>query len=755
MDEEPSVLDYVKALLTPWKGKPPKIPADTPEEETPSALIEFSADSSELDNQPVQADAAAEQPVGVAPLSNPQLGDAHSFAEAEAEEIRSPEKPERPGILTPNRFPWLMILGFVLALIAQSNLEPPDRKVTLAIGLYGAAAVCLVVGLFLKEWTPVDAENSDAPEFSKAYYPLPFWISLPILLIAFYLFRGNTFTGLNLSLWIGGLALFIGSLIEYRRPLGETGQRILRFFRRQSWTLRVSRWTIMLVIAFAAAIFFRFYRLDGVLAEMFSDHAEKLLDVSDVLSGKFSIFFPRNTGREAIQMYLTALVAIVCGTKISYMSLKIGTALAGLLTLPFIYLLGKQIGNRWVGLFSFVLAAFAYWPNVISRVGLRFPLTPLFVAPVMFFVVRGLMERRRNDFIWAGLFLGLGLHGYSPTRFLPVVVVAAIILYVLHRQSLGNRKGAVTGLILVAAVSLVIFLPLLMYMLQNFNEFWQRALSRSGTIEAAYPGPVILIFLNNLWRSMIMFFYDNGNIWVHSIPGRPALDVITAALYFCGLILLLIRYIRRRNWLDLFLLVSIPLLMMPSILSLAFPDENPSLNRSGGALVPVFIVAGLGLEALIGAMRKSLPGKMKAVPALAAVVLIGFSGAANFDLVFTQFDQQFRAGAWNTSQIGAVIQNFAGAEGSYETAYVIPYPYWVDTRLVGINAGDPLKDYALWREDLPATLSETRAKLFILNVEDTESAQDLESLYPDGHMYLYDSGMDGKDFLTYYVPPAD
>jgi ABC-type phosphate/phosphonate transport system permease subunit len=74
----------------------------------------------------------------------------------------------------------------------------------------------------------------------------------------------------------------------------------------------------MLVIAFAAAIFFRFYRLDGVLAEMFSDHAEKLLDVSDVLSGKFSIFFPRNTGREAIQMYLTALVAIVCGTKISY-----------------------------------------------------------------------------------------------------------------------------------------------------------------------------------------------------------------------------------------------------------------------------------------------------------------------------------------------------------------------------------------------------------------------------------------------------
>jgi len=45
-----------------------------------------------------------------------------------------------------------------------------------------------------------------------------------------------------------------------------------------------------------------------VPGEMFSDHAEKLLDVGDVLNGKLSIFFPRNSGREAIQMYLTAAV---------------------------------------------------------------------------------------------------------------------------------------------------------------------------------------------------------------------------------------------------------------------------------------------------------------------------------------------------------------------------------------------------------------------------------------------------------------
>ena len=46
-------------------------------------------------------------------------------------------------------------------------------------------------------------------------------------------------------------------------------------------------------------------------------------------------------------------------------------------------------------------------------------------------------------------------------------------------------------------------------------------------------------------------------------------------------------------------------------------------------------------------------------------------------------------------QIGQVIRGFADSVGDADDAYVIPYPYWVDTRLVGINAGYPTTDYAL------------------------------------------------------------
>ena len=90
--------------------------------------------------------------------------------------------------------------------------------------------------------------------------------------------------------------------------------------------------------------------------EMTSDHAEKLLDVSDVINGQWHIFFPRNAGREALIMYLNAFIATAFGTGLSFITLKTATSLIGLLVLPYIYLLGKEVGNRRVGLWAALLS---------------------------------------------------------------------------------------------------------------------------------------------------------------------------------------------------------------------------------------------------------------------------------------------------------------------------------------------------------------------------------------------------------------
>ncbi|MCX6067021.1 MAG: glycosyltransferase family 39 protein, partial [Chloroflexi bacterium] len=499
--------------------------------------------------------------------------------------------------------------------------------------------------------------------------------------------------------------------------------------------------------------FFRFYRLDGIPGEPFSDHAEKLLDVYDITMGQTHIFFPNNTGREFIQFYWTALLAWLLGTGLTFISLKIGTVLIGLFTLPYIYLLGKEVGGKRVALFAFFLAGISYWLNTISRIGLRFPLYPAFAAPTLYYLIRGLRRQNRNDFILSGLFLGLGLHGYSPFRFVPFVVVLAVGLYLLHRPAVGKRKQTLVMFSILVLASFLVFLPLLRYAIENPEMFSYRALTRLTGEEQPLPAPAWQIFMSNSFNAMTMFNYDDGEIWVHSIPHRPALDVVGGVLFVFGFLFLILRYLRKRDWLDLFLVLAVPMLLMPSILSLAFPGENPSLNRTGAAAVVVFVIAGMALDGLYVGLR-GVKGvtQRRGLATGAVIVLLTISTFQNYNLVFNDFSTQFLKGAWNTSDIGRVIRSFVAAGNSPDNAYVVPFPYWVDTRLAGIQAGYPTTDFALWRDDLWKTQSLAGSKLFIVKEEDQDTLKVLHDLYPSGMLGHFTNPLEGKTFWIFTVP---
>lgn len=370
---------------------------------------------------------------------------------------------------------------------------------------------------------------------------------------------------------------------------------------------------------------------------------------------------------------------------------------------------------------------------------------------MLYFLIRGLRRSNRNDFIIAGLFLGLGLHGYTPFRIVPFVVLAAVGLFLIHSQSKGFRKQTIIFLLLLTLVSLIVFLPLLRYWLENPEMFSYRAFTRLGSIETPLPGPAGMIFVENLWNAMTMFFWSNGEIWPVSMPHRPALDVVSAALFFIGMILLVIRYIRRRNWLDIFLVLSVPLLMLPSILSLAFPAENPTLNRTAGALVPVFLIIGLSIEGFFTSLESMLSRPVRKVVWVVGIIFLLWAGYQNYDLVFNQYQQNYSQSSWNTSEIGGAISDFTDSIGPQENAFVVAYPHWVDTRLVGINAGFPNRDFAIWTDDLSKTLNSTGSKLFIVKIDDLESLVTLQDIYPDGVVQRHKSADSNKDFFKYYV----
>ncbi len=579
---------------------------------------------------------------------------------------------------------------------------------------------------------------------------LPLFVSIALALMAFWDFGTEAmYTATNVSFWVLSILLLVYGLWlrGQKRPGAVLGDR-------NEWF-----WLACLTAALGLAIFFRLNRIETVPAEPFSDHAEKIMDIYEITQGKTMAFFPRNTGREGFQMYWTLLVAGIFGTGLTFLSLKLGTVLLGLLTLPFIYLLGNEFSGKRAGLLAMLLFGIAYWPNLISRIGLRFPLYPLFVAPCLYYLVRGLRTRSRNDFILTGFFLGLGLHGYSPFRIMPLLVLVAFGLYLLHAASTGARQQAVWWLVIIMVVSLVLFLPLLRYSLGHPGVFSYRAFSRLGNIEAPLPGPAWQIFSSNLWRGLLMFNWDDGEIWVNSVPLRPALDVVTAALFLIGVVLLAARAVRERDWRDVLLLVSIPVLLLPSVLSLAFPAENPALNRAAGAVVPAILISALALDGFLNAFPTRVirpEGDRSFLPqgfirwALVILILAG-SAYQNYDLVFRQFDQNFRAGAWNTSEMGKIISDFRSDYGRTDTVWIVPYPHWVDTRLPGIWAGIPNRDFAVWPEQLAETLSTTAPRLFIFNLQDLDAEKALTKLYPQGVLTRYTSATAGKDFYVFFV----
>lgn len=706
---EPSVLDWVKSIL---RGRPISIPTAVTGEATVPAAIPV----------PRQVEAQAVPAIRIRPAM-----------------VRLP-------------------LALLVLLVTQFGLQFWRPRGETPVPWIFA----LVLGLGLLVWSVLGRDlplaGRDEESVSRAEAPVRghYLAAGAILSLAtFLLSGGNTFRATTVIAWVASVVCLMLGFWEGESFLRTGWDRLAVWARRPRLHATIDGWALGFWLALGAAGLFRFYLLQQLPLDMWSDHAEKLLDVMDVLSGKMSIFFPRNTGREPMQFYLAAATARYLGTGFSFMTLKLGTAVAGWLTLPLLYLFAREIADRRVALATLFLAGIAFWPNLLARTGLRFALLPLFTAPALYFLVRSLRLRRRNDMLLAALCAGLGLYGYSPARVVPLVMVLGVLVYAAHPVARARRTQTFLWLGAAAVIAFAVLVPLSHAALSLPDIFLERTLTRITSAEQPLPGHPLVILFGNVWNALKMFNWDSGDIWVVSLVHLPVLDWVTGALFLIGVALILVRYARHRSWLDLFLLLSIPLLMAPSILSLAFPNENPAPNRAAGALIPAFTLAGFGLVSILVGLRQAWPRRAGLIVAAGTgLTLLTVAGVNNYQMLFRDFAQVYRERSWNTSDAGRVVRGFAESVGSYATAHVIPYPFWMDTRLVAFQAGRPGVDYALQPEDIGTLAEETAAQLFLAYVDDVESMTKLQQVFPKGVAQRFLSGVEGHDFWIFFVPQS-
>jgi hypothetical protein len=540
--------------------------------------------------------------------------------------------------------------------------------------------------------------------------------------------------------------------VEIFASVHAFSERIRSWIRSWAEGCKISPWSLFCMTVFIGLVLLRTYQLDAVPPEMTSDHAEKLLDVSGIMEGRPYIFFANNGGREPLEFYLVALVETLFGTGVTFFSLKIVSVADGILALPFVYFLGKELAGRRAGLLGMVLVGVGFWPDVISRIGLRFPLSPLFSAITLYFFLRALRRKEWNSFIWAGFAMGIGLNGYTTMRIMPFVLALATLLFICSPAAKNSRGWALAGLGVAIASASILFLPMLRFASLYPNDFILRTITRIAPIGGAVADPIGTILSNTL-IALRMFSENDGVGWFNLVPLRPALDFVTGAFFHLGVILAVGFAIRRRSWESAFLVLAIPILLLPSILALALPSENPSLTRASAAIPVVFLVAALALLVFADFLHRRFTPRWGWIAGIFVSLLVGFGAVQNLDLTLGKFPDVYRQNCENASEVGSLIKSFAGIENSFDAVHIIPYPYWVDGRLVSIYAGQPKMNFEIHAKDLAKYSTAGKMTIFVLYAKDSESLNALRTKFPLGSWKTIPSAYPGKDFVTFLVPP--
>ena len=666
------------------------------------------------------------------------------------------QQPLSPRVPHTRATPPLPLIAIVLAILAQYLWQfGPRDQWPAGAALYLTAAA--LFGFHCWQMPVNDGVRSGA----RHLLPIVRWrlilTALFLAAAAYFLNNNLQFSLLGVLAWAAALTIFTAAFWSGPLPNLSTLPDWLHLLRKQFDNPHAPLIAAGVAGAMLLGAFFRFHNLATVPGEMTSDHVEKLLDVARIAAGKSSpIFLPTNGGRESMFFFICAALVQWFGFGLTYYTLKLAAAVCGVLVIPFAYLLAAELTqDKRLALLAALLLAVGWWPVVIARNGLRFPLAPLFTAITLWLVVRGFQRSSTNALLLGGLSLGLGFYGYSAFRLVPLAVAMVCLLSWLHQRRAASSISA-TVIFAMASVFLIALVPMVRYAVDDPAAFWHRIVTRMGQAEVGYTDSAWIVLLRNSWNAARMFSWTADTAWLVSPVGQPVLDWVCGALFHLGLIGFAVRYARTHEWQYLAVLVCLPILLLPSVLALAFPVENPSLTRSGSALPLVFLLAATPLRALwqpAGNSQSSLQAGFWRTAAVYSLITV--SALVNYRIIFTDYAALYKLSAQNTSEIGTVVRGYATSIGDWDTVWVRAYPYWVDTRAVGIAAGRFGWDNVILNEAQPrleALASDPRAKLFIFNQSDAEFQSQVQRIFPRGVERRHQSQVvSDKDFMSYFV----
>ncbi|MGH7793985.1 MAG: ArnT family glycosyltransferase [Candidatus Binatia bacterium] len=297
---------------------------------------------------------------------------------------------------------------------------------------------------------------------------------------------------------------------------------------------------------------------------------------------------------ETANLYLYFNVLILKLFGVSYGSMKLFSAIPGIIVCGAVFLISHLLFSRRVALWIALLFTFAHWTVRLSRYGWDASFMVMAFSITIWLLLLGMQRGRPLYTYLAGMTAGLSLYSYQGAR----IGVLSLFSFLALEWVLARDRRIFKHATTFAAGAVAVAYPLLCYYLSKPSAFWVR-IAELSVFNNEHPFTVIV---DNVWRHALMFHALGGTYARDNFPGLPMMDPLTGLLSIVGLLVL----VRSRN-LYFARLIGCAFLLnfIPGIFSVS-PEGAPYVYRTAAVMIPAFLITGLGLHQVIHLLERWL-----------------------------------------------------------------------------------------------------------------------------------------------------
>jgi len=381
------------------------------------------------------------------------------------------------------------------------------------------------------------------------------------------------------------------------------------------------------LLLLAAAL--RLYRLQDYPAGYHNDEVALAHAVETAMSGRLAVFFPEDTGHEALYMYWSAPFGVVLGHTI--FALRLPSAFLAMIALCAVWALTRRLFGPLPAGVALAMMSVSWWSVLLGRITLHVIAVVPTLALAVYFLSRAAwsVERAAKKsavfsfhasrstlyFVLSGVFFALAFNAYTAARVMPFLFLALVVYLALVRRDVIRRHWR--GLLTSFAVTFVLCLPLAVYLIMHpgAKQLSYASFNADQPVTDLLAGKPQLAIKTTL-QTLGMFAFAGDPLPALNIPGRPLFEPVGAALFLIGAAVALWRWRDPRYGV---VLIGLIVTLLPGM----FSQPAPNYAHTVGAMVFVFALPGIGVNVVWrgATARGGQAGRRVGMVALAALLL--------------------------------------------------------------------------------------------------------------------------------------